>query len=48
VPSVTITNRELSLEDPSWVCYRLDTLETTARTIYYTARLLRYLEVLAL
>ena len=41
---MTITNRELSLEDTSWVCYRLSELETTARTVYYAGRLLRYLE----
>ena len=43
----TIANTNLELVEPgNWTCERLDTLEATARTIYYVTRVLRYIEAL--
>jgi hypothetical protein len=43
----TISNVNLEASAPGdWTCERLDTIETTARTLYYVSRLMRYLEVL--
>lgn len=40
-----ISNTNLEVAEPDvWRCERLTTLELTARTVYYVARLLRYLE----
>lgn len=44
---VTIANRNLQLDaGSSWVCAPLDTVERTARSIYYVARTMQYLELL--
>lgn len=41
----TISNVNLEeLEPGTWRCERLTTIETTARTLYYVTRLMRYLE----
>jgi hypothetical protein len=43
----TISNTNLEeLAPGDWTCERLDTLEATARTVYYVTRVLRYLEAL--
>jgi hypothetical protein len=42
---VTITNRNLSIEDDQWICEPLKRVEMAARTAYYVTRLLRYLEL---
>ena len=42
---ITITNRNLSVDDPQWICEPLKRVELTARAIYYIARTLRFLEL---
>jgi len=41
---VTITNRNLSVDDDQWICEPLKRVEMRARAIYYITRTLRYLE----
>jgi hypothetical protein len=43
----TITNTNLAVDAPAdWSCERLDTIEQTAKSLYYVSRLLRNLELL--
>jgi hypothetical protein len=43
----TITNTNLAIENPeTWSCEPLDTIEQTAKSLYYVSRLLRNLELL--
>lgn len=41
-----MANHDLSIHDQGWVCRPLHELEDTAKAIYYTAKVLKDLELL--